>query len=77
MESEIVGRMRRAKNKSPVEREACMAVAHMRHKERREKRKTAEERERRSAADRLRLKRRLAIGNETANEREIILDIQV
>ena len=32
---------------SPVEREACMAVARMRHKERREK-ETAEERERRS-----------------------------
>ena len=58
MESEIVGRTytRRAKDKSPVEREACMAVAHMRHKERREE--TAEERERRSAADCLRLGRK-------------------
>ena len=52
MESEIIGRIRRAKDKSPVEREACVAVARMRHKERREK-ETAEERERRSAADRL------------------------
>ena len=47
MESEIVGRTQRAKDKSPVEREACVAVARMRHKERREK-ETAEERERRS-----------------------------
>ena len=73
MESEIVRRMRRAKDKSTVdtvEREACVADARMRHKERREE--TAEERERTSAADRLRRKQRL--GKETANERESILD---
>ena len=52
MESEIVGRTQRAKDKLPVEREACVAVVHMRRKERQEK-ETAEERERRSAADRL------------------------
>ena len=74
MESEIVGRTRRAKDKSPVEREACVAVVRMRHKERREKRKTAEERERRSAAGRLRRKLRLAIGKETADERGSRLD---
>ena len=43
---------RRAKDKSPVERETCVAVVRMHHKERREK-ETAEERERRLAADRL------------------------
>ena len=71
MESEIVSRTQRAKDKLPVEREACVAVAHMRHKEQREK-ETAEERKRRSAADRLGRKRRL--GKETVNERESILD---
>ena len=69
MESEIVGRTQRAKDKSQVEREARVAVAHMRQKERREN-ETAEERERRSAADRLQRKQRL--GKETANERESI-----
>ena len=70
MESEIAGRMRRAKDKSPVEREACVAVALMHHKKQREE--TAEERERRSAADCLCRKRRLR--KETVNERESILD---
>ena len=71
MESEIVGHTQRAKDKLPVEREACVAVAHMHRKERREK-ENAAERERRSAADRLGLKRRL--GKERVNERESILD---
>ena len=71
MESEIVGRTQRAKDKLPVEREACVAVTCMRRKEQQEK-ETAAERERRSAADRLGRKRRLE--KETVNERESILD---